>query len=200
MKKLHLILATVLFLAQLPLAAFAAPAQNGPTLVPEEILHQISGGGCTSCHSAPEEPEPEHPERLGRAYWEHTSTRRVGYSEPAAHVDYEFINSTSRAITRTFSITKVESFNWSIGAGVPNSVVSASLGRSFNNTFSDSVTVTIMPNVRYQHLTSYPTSRYHYTFTRYQDWTDGTREVLATGTAAGSRTTTSQRHYSVPYN
>lgn len=190
MKKIRFILAAVLVLAQLPFTAFALPAvSSGPTALSAEVLNSVSGGACSSCHTtpAPEPEEPRHPSRLGNPYWEHTRTRQVGYSDPGGQLAYHYVNSTYSAVTKSFNATVTEAFNWSVGGGVPGSVISASLDSSYSKSESTTFNVYIPSRTNYKYFISHPTTRYHYTFTRYQDWSDGSRQALTSGVVPGSR-------------
>ncbi len=190
MKKIRFILAAVLVVAQLPFTASALPAaSSGPTLLSQEVLNSVTGGACTSCHTtpAPEPEEPRHPSRIGNPYWEHTRTQQVGYSDPGGHLAFQYLNNTNSSVDKSFTATITDAFNWSVGGGVPGSVITASLGRSYSNTTSTTFNVRIPRRTNYKHYISHPTTRFHYTFTRYQDWSDGSRQALTSGVVPGSR-------------
>src|SRR5690554_1337036 len=174
MKKLRFILAAALVTAQLPLAAFAAPAvSSGPVALTAEVLNSVSGGACTSCHSNPHPPsDPEPASRLGSPYWEHTRTQQVSYTDPGGQLVYQHLNHTNAAVTKSFTTTVTEAFNWSASVGIPANIIRASLGASYTNTEATTFSVRIPARTNYKYYVSHPTTRYHFTFTRYQDWSD----------------------------
>lgn len=190
MSKLRLLVAAALISAQLPLAALAGAAPAGISVAGTELLLSVSGGGCTSCHNDSHPPPnrpPEAPRPVGNTYWELTRTQKVNTSHPGYQIVYSYRNVTPHVRQVNFSMSERHAFNWSITAGVPSSVVTASLGRSYDTTTTRTVTGAVTPGMRYIHYLAHPTERYQHSFTRYQDWSDGSREVIDSGSAASTR-------------
>ncbi len=200
MSKLRLIVAAILIISQLPLSAFAAPAATGIRVAAVEALHTVTGGACTTCTSDPAEPEPEPqpPYRIGSTYWEHTGTQRISVTNPGRQVVYEYQNATNRNITVNYQVTTRQTFSWSIGGGIPRGIVTATIGSSYDNTTTRAATTVVPPRTWLIHFVAHPTTRYHYTFTRFQDWSDGSRQSLSSGLVTASKTHPSESFFSSP--
>lgn len=190
MNKLRLLAAAVLVIAQLPLTALAGPLSGGISEVSTELLLTVTGGACTSCHNDSHPPPnrpPDAPRPIGNTYWELTRTQQIQTSHPGYHIGYSYRNNSAYPFEVTYSVSQRQAFSWSITAGVPSSVVSATLGRSYDTTTTRTIYGVVGPRMRLIHYVSHPTDRYQHTYTRFQDWSDGSREVIDTGSAASSR-------------
>lgn len=191
MSKLRLVLAAVFVIAQFPFGVFAAAAPAGPVEVPTSLLATLTGGVCSNCSTDPD-PDPEPPRRVGSAYWEHTDSRQVSFTRPGGQLVFQHNNRTHLNQRHTFQYTQRESFNWSVSGGIPANIVRGSIGRTYDNTSTVTAEVTVPARYSYKRYVTYPTTRYHYTFTRWQDWSDGSRERLSTGTVAASKVHTEE--------
>lgn len=192
MKKLRFILAAALILGQLPMAAFAAPASSGgPVALSQVVQDSVTGGTCSTCNRNPDpKPPAEPPVRIGSPYWEHTRTRQVSHTVPTGQLVFQHNNYGHVTVTRGFSWTEKDSMSWSAGGGIPGGVIQASIGRTYDNSRTESMNVTIPGGYSYKHYISYPTTRYHHDFTRYQDWSDGSRQSLNSSSVGSSRIST----------
>ena len=192
MKKLRFLLAAVLLLGQIPFAAFAAPANAaGPVALSQELQAAVTGGACSSCHNDPHPPPPaEPPSRLGSPYWELTTSTQIARTEAPGNAVLHYNNYSGQSIHRTVTYTSRDIFSWQVGGGVPRGIITASLGASYENVKTESEQVTIPPRTSYKYYVGYTTTRSRNDFTRWQDWTDGSRQRVNSGSVPSSHITT----------
>ena len=185
--------AMLLLVAELiwPLGALAAPALQ-PELVPitgAELLSVLGGcwsncdGEDDSSGSDEEEEDPE-PTRVGSPYWSYAYRTLIERPQVAGDLVWHRLNSTDSP-WGPFEVTYQhrEKHNWSVGASVPRSIVSAQLGGEYETTRTASVSFTIPPMTYYKFFVAYPYERWRYYYKEYQDYSDGTRVVLDSGSA-----------------
>lgn len=194
MKSFRLFLAFLLVFVQLPAFSLAA-LSGGPAVVPDEVLHAVTGGVCTNC------PPPDKggsggggrsPVETGSPYWELTSTTRTSYTDPGGALVYQTQNQSRAPLNVEFTFTRRESYSWSGGGGVPGNILTASLGRAYDNTSQVRFSTSVPARSKLKFYTSNPTSRYSHSFTQYQDWSDGTRQALRSGSASSSQLSTKE--------
>ncbi len=188
MKTIRYLFMAVLVLASLPAFATAAPA--AALKIADAELHAVTGGACITCNN--ETPEPGDKvgtKKVGKPYWEFRrqvlNNRSYGpWVNATAHY-----NGAAVPMTFTFSYTDHNALNWSVGGGLPASIVQASLGRSFSKSETRSFVATLPPRtgmrLRSRHVTDNET---HY-YTLYQDY-NGSREALQDGDASVRSTST----------
>ena len=195
----RLFLATLLVFVQLPSLSLAA-ASDGPSVVPAETLHAVTGGVCTSCSSSDSKSSAggggggggRSPEKQGQPYWELTSTRLLSHTDPGGSLVYQTQNRSSKPVNVEFTFTRREAFSWSGGGGVPANILTASFGRQYETTNRVNLSTSVPARSQLKFYTSNPTSRYSHSFSRYQDWTDGSRQLLSSGSATTSYLSTKE--------
>ena len=185
-----LLVALLLLAAQLiwPLVALAWPA-TVPAFAPIEgaELVTVLGGWCTSCDdddSSDEEEEDSEPTATGSAYWEYAHRSLISRPDVAGDLIWHRVNSTDSP-WGPFEVTyqHKEKFNWSVSASVPRSIVSAQLGGAYEVLRTLTEQFTIPARTYYKFFVAYPYERWRYYYKKYQDYSDGSRTVLDSGSA-----------------
>lgn len=187
------VVALLLLVAQLiwPLAALARPAAR-PGLVPiagAELL-TVLGGCISNCDGdddssgSDEEQDDPDPTRVGYQYWEYDYRNLISRPDVAGDLVWHRINS-SDSPWGPFEVSYQhrETFNWSVGASVPRSLVSAQLGSGYERVRTASVSFTIPAKTYYKLFVAYPYERWRYYYKEYQDYSDGSRKVVDSGSA-----------------
>lgn len=199
MKTFNLFLAALVVFVQLPALSFAAAAPEGPAAVSPDVLHSVTGGVCTNCPPSNDTGAGgggggggRAPTEKGSPYWELTSTRLTSQTNPGGTLVYQTQNRSNSKVAIQFTFTRRESYNWSGGAGIPGNVLTASLGKTYDNTSQVRLNTSLPAQSRLKFYTSHPTSRYSHSFTQYQDWSDGSRQALRSGSASSSQLSTNE--------
>lgn len=193
MKKFRLLFAAILLLGQLPVAALAASVQPaGPTLLSAEIQQSVTGGVCSTCNDDPDPPgnPPAPPSTVGSPYWEHTNTTRIAHTQTPGNLVFHYNNHSTVPVTRTVSYTKREALSWQVGGGIPAGVIRAQIGATYENVTTESHAVVIPGRISYKVYIGYDTIRNHNRFTRWQDYSDGSRSAVGSGTVPSSHLST----------
>ncbi len=201
MKKLRLFLAFALVFGQLPLTASAAPAAaEGPVELTAQQQAGLYGGACTSCSSNPVVPAdpPPPPRKVGSPYWELTSTRQISYSNPGGTLIQQHNNHSNQAVTISYSYTERNAYSWSGGAGIPGGILNASLGSSYDRSVTQTTSALVPARTVFKHFIAHPTTRYEHGFTRWQDWSDGSRQGVGSGSATSTLISTLHGYASSP--
>lgn len=193
MKKLSLLFAVILLLGQLPVSAFAASAQPaGPMPLSAELQESTTGGVCTTCNSNPKPPSnpPPPPTTVGSPYWELTRSRQVSHTQGPGNLVFQYNNHGSSPITRTVSYTRREALSWQASGGVPAGIIRAQIGATYEHVSTESHSVVIPGRISYKVYVGYNTTRNHNEFTRWQDYSDGSRTAVRTGSVPSSHLST----------
>ena len=190
-----LLVAVLLLVSQLlwPLAAFAS-ASAQPTFTPLSAseLGSVLGGCWSNCDgddggssgSDEEEEDDPEPTKVGSPYWSYAYRSLIERPNVAGDLVWHRINSTDSPWGPfEVSYEHREKYNWSVGASVPRSIVSAQLGGAYETLRTESVSFTIPARTYYKFFVAYPYERWRYYYKEYQDYSDGTRQVLDSGSA-----------------
>lgn len=195
-----LLTALVLVLSQLlwPVTVSAASAL-APELVPlsQSDLAAITGGCFSNCDGDSDSGDGggggggRTPDEVGSPYWEYTSRTLISRVRPPGDLVWHKINSTYRDLGPfTVSYTHREAFNWSVGGGIPSGVVRANLGSSYDRTRTETASYTIPPRTAYKLFVAYPTERWRYYYSKYQDYDDNSRDKVGSGSATTNKQST----------
>lgn len=194
-KRTALLVALLLLVSQLlwPLTSLAAPASDAALIpITGAELVTVLGGCWSDCDgddggssgSEEEEEEDAQPTKVGSPYWSYAYRTLIERPDVAGDLIWQRINSTDSP-WGPFEVSYQyrEKFNWSVGASVPRSIVSAQLGSSYETSRTETVSFTIPAKTYYKFFVAYPYERWRYYYKEYQDYSDGTRAVLDTGSA-----------------
>lgn len=157
-----------------------------PSLAPLALAEQLSvrGGGCIAgCDDGDtggggSSGGRDGSDPVGSAYWEQSGRTLLSRGHSGTNLGSKFNNYSDTSVTKTFSYTRrtVRSVEFSGGWA---SAFKAKIGGEIDQSTTDSVRYSIPPwhtgKLYYKHWTE----RYTVYGTRYQDYSDGSREVLA---------------------
>jgi hypothetical protein len=173
--------------------AFAAPALAGgfgqDTFQPVSAaeLLAVTGGICSTCDKDPPPGDDEPPPtKRGSPYWELTRSSSGSTTNPGGNLVWQHRNTTSQAQNLFASYSERNALSWSASGGVPGGIVEASLGRQFDTTVTTSITMYVPAWHQMKLYVAYPVTRMSHTFTRYQDYSDNSREAVGSGSASSS--------------
>ncbi|MEX2534056.1 MAG: hypothetical protein WD273_00530 [Trueperaceae bacterium] len=172
-----------------PLVALTQPiSAPAPALelVGEAELASVFGGclsGCSGDDGSSDDEERE-PRKTGYPYWEYAYRALIARPSVAGDLIWHRVNSTNQDWGPfEVSYRHLESFNWSLSGSVPKSTVQAQLGGARETVRTLSERFTIPPRTYYKFFVAYPYERWRYYYRRYQDYSDNSRDVIASGTA-----------------
>lgn len=153
-------------------AAPSEPAALTPLPLAEQM--SVSGGGClTGC----EDEGSSSSGAVGSPYWQQTGRSLLSRGHSGAELGSKFNNYSDQTVTKTFSYTRrvVRSVEFSGGWA---DAFTVKIGGEIDESTTDSVRYDIPPwhtgKLYYKHWTE----RYQVYGTKYQDYSDGSREVL----------------------
>jgi hypothetical protein len=186
--KVSMLLAGALLAAQLlwPLAA-AAPLARESLLEPLSAaeMEAVTGGCLYSCDDEKEEESSSSsPYKTGSPYWEYAYRSLISRPSVAGDLIWHRVNDTDQN-WGPFDVTYRyhRTFNWSLGGSVPKSFVEAHIGGAYETTKTLVERFTIPPRTYYKFFVAYPYERWRYYYRRYQDYSDDSRKVVASGDA-----------------
>lgn len=169
------------------IAGAAAGADPAPALSPLSLHEQLAvhGGGCISgCDDGDDTGgggssggSTSDPSPVGSAYWEQTGQTLLSRGHSGAQLGSKFNNYSDQSVTKSFSYTRrtVRSVEFSGGWA---DAFTVKIGGELDESVTDSVTYSVPPwhtgKLYYKHWTE----RFTVYGTRYQDYSDGSREIL----------------------
>src|SRR5690606_12588453 len=154
-----------------------AVSAAGPGLTPlsAEELATVTGGTCTTCQSSPD-PDPEPPRATGASYWEQTgSPRLLSRSNPTGQLIWMHSNHTNAAVSISAAYTVCRALSWNISGGINAGIARAKIGQEHDTSNTRTVSIGDPARTIAKRYVSYPVTRHEYNFTRWQDYTDGSR-------------------------
>lgn len=171
--------------------AGAQPALQSVTVADQALVY---GGGCTSSCNDDEDDDDSSgggssPYAVGSAYWSQTGSTLLSRDSTAARLADEFNNWASYDVRRSFSYTHRLVRSVEFTGGWAN-YFSASIGGEVNRTTSRSTTYSVPPMTKAKLYTRDVTRRSVVEGTKYQDYSDGSRRVVATDSGPYARTRT----------
>jgi len=172
------------------LTNLAASVDGAFVAVPQSVLDSLTGGCVSNCDGDDDDDggsggdDPGYPSPVGSPYWEASGRRLISRPDVYGSLVWERINSTNQEwgpfdVKYQFK----EEFNWSIGGSVPSSVVRGDLGSSRLINREESMRLYIPAKTKYKLYVAYPYERWEYSYSQYQDYDDGTRDRVGSGTA-----------------
>ncbi|MEX2543386.1 MAG: hypothetical protein WD314_16390 [Trueperaceae bacterium] len=183
-----LIAATVVVAQMLwPLTAgvhgYQAPAF---TPIGEAELAAVTGGCLSGCSGSDDSStsSSSSPSRTGSSYWEFAYRSLISRPAVAGNLIWHRVNDTDR-YWGPFDVTYTyrEAFDWSLGGSVPQWFVQAHVGGEYETSRKLVERFTIPPRTYYKFFVAYPYERWRYYYRKYQDYSDNTRRIVASGDA-----------------
>lgn len=172
----------VLAVASVLSVAFAASAASGGVdrpLTTEEAA-TLTGGTCSTCGSGGstgsdtrDEPSPQ-----GSAYWVTTRQSLSSYDPGVAEIVYRYNNYDDRELVHTYELERRVMRNVGFSGGYAN-YFRASIGGEVNTVTLQGMKKTLDPWEGLKVYRRQETRRYTVYGTRYQDYDDGSRRVVA---------------------
>lgn len=179
----------LLLLAQLIWPLALADARSAAPLAPiaEAELALVTGGCFSSCSggsTSSDDSSSSSPSKTGSPYWEYAYRSLISRPSVAGNLVWHRVNDTDQH-WGPFDVTYryQETFNWSLGGSVPQWFVQADIGAAYQKSRTLVERFTIPPRTYYKFFVAYPYERWRYYYRKYQDYTDNSRKVVASGDA-----------------
>jgi hypothetical protein len=172
--------ATLLLLASSSLASSASAAPDRVLQLPETLV--AYGGTCSTCGSSSggggSDADDDDPNPSGSAYWVTTDQVLSSLDRGVAEIVHQHNNWDDRSLLHVYEIERRISRNVGFSGGYAN-YFRASIGGEVDRTTRHRMEKTLDPWEGLKVYRRQETHRYTVYGTRYQDYDDGSRKVVA---------------------
>lgn len=184
MRILQVLFATALLVGQLPLPALVLNAAAAPTTIGAAELNTVTGGVCNNCKPPmpPGKPPVDETPYPTDTYWEAVRSERLSVTTPGYQTVWSHVNAQNQPIQVQYTRQERESISWTVTGGLPANILSAQFGSQGETVTSSQLTVQIPARHRFTLLSRQPVERWRHSYTRWQEYSDGSRQSIGSST------------------